>query len=73
MLKRLLLRASLLTRAILHSVRPLTLPTLRFVPIPAAVEVLGRLHSLALSARLNCSAVHFLYTSDPPVIRLRTC
>ena len=68
MVKRLLLRASLLTRAILHSVRPVTLPTLPIVPIPAAVEVLSRLHSLALSALLNCSAVHFLYTSDPPEI-----
>ena len=68
MLKRFLLRASLLTRATLHSLSPLTLPTLPLVPIAAAVKVLGRLHSLALAARLNCSAVHFLYTSDPPEI-----
>ena len=58
MLKRLLLRASLLTRAILLSARFATRVTL----ITVAEEVLPRLGLTALSARLNCSAVHFLYT-----------
>jgi len=68
MLKRLLLRAPFLSRATLHSVRPVTLPAVTIEPVSRATvtsKVLGRLHSLALSARLNCSAVHFLYTSDP--------
>ena len=63
-LKRLLLRAPFLSRTVLLSARFATRITL----ITVAEEVLPRLGLAALSACLNCSAVHFLYTSDPPEI-----